>query len=362
MKKCFAIVIFIILIGTCIIPVIAQNIKKALLESIGNWLYVGGSGPGNYSRIKDAIDNASDGDTVFVYDDSSPYFEQLKINKSISLLGEKKETTVIDSNNTGTTITLYYNEIRISGFTIQNSGLRHASGIFAGEFFSKITVDNVIIQNHDMGIRFNYITDLFLHDNVFRTNKHGIYLNYCTRGTITRNIIMNNEEGIVSFSEFICISFNLFHDNVQAVSLSEDYYAIVFNNVFENNIGGLELGGSWSTIQKNSFKNNSIGLHINDGVRYKIIRNNFIDNENSCSFSYSALVKIMCLFFGIFRLNKFRGNYWSDHNSSSPRKINGTIHINIFYWYGHFLYSYSIYYKWYTYDLFPAKEPFNIGV
>jgi len=30
-------------------------------------LYVGGSGPGNYTKIQDAIDDASYGDTVFVY-------------------------------------------------------------------------------------------------------------------------------------------------------------------------------------------------------------------------------------------------------------------------------------------------------
>ena len=30
-------------------------------------LYVGGSGPGNFSKIQDAVDNTSDGDIVFVY-------------------------------------------------------------------------------------------------------------------------------------------------------------------------------------------------------------------------------------------------------------------------------------------------------
>jgi hypothetical protein len=45
-------------------------------------LYVGGTGEGNYSRIQDAIDDAVDGDTVFVYDDSSPYYEHIRINKS----------------------------------------------------------------------------------------------------------------------------------------------------------------------------------------------------------------------------------------------------------------------------------------
>ena len=58
--------------------------------SFGNILYVGGNGTGNYSKIQDAIDNATDGDTVFVYDDSSPYYENLVINTSIELIGENE--------------------------------------------------------------------------------------------------------------------------------------------------------------------------------------------------------------------------------------------------------------------------------
>ena len=64
--------------------------------SSGHWLYVGGRGPGNYTKIQDAINDSSDGDTVFVFDDSAPYFESLIINKSITLLGENQNTTIID--------------------------------------------------------------------------------------------------------------------------------------------------------------------------------------------------------------------------------------------------------------------------
>jgi hypothetical protein len=63
--------------------------------SKGKTLYVGGSGPGNYTKIQDAIDDASDGDTVFVYDDSSPYYKNMVIDKKINLTGEHRETTVI---------------------------------------------------------------------------------------------------------------------------------------------------------------------------------------------------------------------------------------------------------------------------
>ena len=53
----------------------------------GHVLYVGGSGPGNFSKIQDAVDNASPGDTVFVYDDSSPYKENVTVSKSIIVQG-----------------------------------------------------------------------------------------------------------------------------------------------------------------------------------------------------------------------------------------------------------------------------------
>ena len=63
----------------------------------GNILNVGGSGEGNYTRIQDAYDNASDGDTIFVFNDSSPYFEDLNIEKSLTFIGEDKYSTVIDN-------------------------------------------------------------------------------------------------------------------------------------------------------------------------------------------------------------------------------------------------------------------------
>jgi len=82
-------------------------------------LYVGGNGTGNYTTIQEAINDANSGDTVFVYDDSSPYKENVIVNRSINFIGEDKDTTVIDANETG----------------------KHAI---------KITVDNVTSQNYLM--------------------------------------------------------------------------------------------------------------------------------------------------------------------------------------------------------------------
>ncbi len=96
LNRCLAVGIIFLFVGTAIIPIGGLNIEKSSSTSRGHWLYVGGSGPGNYTTIQDAVDNASDGDTVFVHDDSSPYVESVWINKAIRLLGENRNTTVIE--------------------------------------------------------------------------------------------------------------------------------------------------------------------------------------------------------------------------------------------------------------------------
>ena len=51
----------------------------------GKTLYVGGDGPGNYSAIQNAINDANIGDTIFVY--SGVYFENIVVDISITLIG-----------------------------------------------------------------------------------------------------------------------------------------------------------------------------------------------------------------------------------------------------------------------------------
>ena len=95
MKKLLVVGIIILLFGMSI-PSTGINIDTTSTASFnGNILYVGGSGPGNYSMIQEAINNASGGDTVFVFDDSSPYNEQVVVNSSIDLIGENRNTTII---------------------------------------------------------------------------------------------------------------------------------------------------------------------------------------------------------------------------------------------------------------------------
>jgi len=67
--------------------------------------YVGGTGLENYSKIQDAIDNSSEGDTIFVY--NGTYQESLVISWSIRLIGENRGLVVIDGGNKTDTIAVW---------------------------------------------------------------------------------------------------------------------------------------------------------------------------------------------------------------------------------------------------------------
>jgi hypothetical protein len=128
MKKLLAIGIILLFIGINIIPATSQELEKPPQLSFGGkWWYVGGSGPGNYSIIQDAVDNASDGDTVFVYDYSSPYRENILIDKNLKVVGENRNTTIIISDNHSEAVNITGAGVILSNFTfrVEDGNINH---------------------------------------------------------------------------------------------------------------------------------------------------------------------------------------------------------------------------------------------
>ena len=86
-NKTLVIGILFLFIGICANPSFGAIVERESNNPIinSNTLYVGGTGEGNYSNIQDAIDNASDGDIVFVYSGVYWIDDYININKSIKL-------------------------------------------------------------------------------------------------------------------------------------------------------------------------------------------------------------------------------------------------------------------------------------
>ena len=175
-KKGLAFAVIFLFICMSITPSSAfDNVKKSSTPvSNGNTLYVGGSGPGNYSSIQSAVNDANPGDTVFVYNDSSPYYENVVVNKSINLIGEDRNTTIIDKEDNDYAVSIWanVNNALITGFTI--------TGNYPRPLYSY----------HGIGIGGDYNTII---GNKIVFNDYGIYLGTdANNNVITDNIIVHN--------------------------------------------------------------------------------------------------------------------------------------------------------------------------
>ena len=77
----------------------------------------------NYTTIQEAI-NANEtlnGNTILVEDGT--YYEHVVVNKSLTLVGENRDSTIVDGNGTGPAFTLNANNVSLISFTATNAGL-----------------------------------------------------------------------------------------------------------------------------------------------------------------------------------------------------------------------------------------------
>lgn len=168
----------------------------------GNTLYVGGAGPNNYSKIQDAINDALDGDTVFVFDELAPYHEYIVINKSINVLGEEKTTTIINgSGEIKEVVSITADHVTISGFTITNYG---KEAILVRANYTNIThniLGSYIYGWSGYGIRLFYANHSLIEDNEISWVFDSINVHYSHNNTIRKNHLSSSNINGIWFAE-----------------------------------------------------------------------------------------------------------------------------------------------------------------
>jgi len=272
------IIFFIIL--SAIAPSSYGNVIKTInSRNESNILYVGGIGPGNYTKIQDAIDNSSINNTVFVYDDSSPYYENVVIDKSISLIGEDRNTTVIDGSGNSDVVKTTADSVLLSFFTIQNSGNNHTdAGIHIFSDYNIIRGNNIF--HNDEGIFIQNSNNTLITSNNMSSNDYGLWLSdQSSNNTVISNIFNYNVwRGIyIDESGYNIFSNNDISDNGNGIYLIKSDNNYLINNIITNNWYGIDLISSCSnSILNNTFLNDD--LYVFDSYQNKIF-NNTVDNK-----------------------------------------------------------------------------------
>ena len=242
-RKILVIMVLIIFVGAGVIPSTIGTIEKQITFSKSK----------SQGYIQGLIDNASDGDTIYI--PSGIYYENIIINKSISLIGEDKNTTIIDGSEIGDVVTVTADWVNVSGFTIKNSSSEYpyVKAININSNFNRIN-DNII---------FSY---------------YGIWIEEDSNSnTIIYNTLITEDRGLDVRGNTNLIKDNIINNNSFVGLRIGGYNNIVKNNIVSDNSMGIHVFYS-NTIDGNNISNNDIGIRIHF---FTNVTNNIISNNNN---------------------------------------------------------------------------------
>jgi len=311
--------------------------------------------PDDFLSVFDAVEAASEGDTIYVksgtYD--CPINQTLVIDKSLSLIGEDKNFTVLyffpplvehdipfsitPVLGRDSPIRIFANNVTLSGFTIDTVGYRN---MVKPEITG--TGNNIRIVDN------NILTGVYLksgsHQTVTENNITGMLRANGSHQTITDNIVTKGIEGGGSYSNItnnvvttagadisVSGSFNIVQNNTltggsNVLRVSGDRNIIANNNataamsvggsenIFHGNTitGNLALVGNNNTFYANYIQGIVMGNRIKDAANNTFYHNNFFVNN------------LPHLGEGVLGSNFFdngkEGNYWSNYNDSDNNR------------------------------------------
>ncbi len=208
-KPLLALLLFALVFSLPLFSTMGKEEGKFIGAGNGRTLYVGGDGPGNYSTIQEALSHAKDGDTIFVY---SGYYKtkgyMISIFKSIRLLGEDRDTTIIDNDNTP--LAIQADGVRIENFTIKNGGV------------------------YNDGLQVNYVENIFIHNCTVSNSYIGINVQGSSNVEISHCSLFSNNESIsISYSSHIRVKNCISHSNKRGLKISNSVDSSVHNCDFK---------------------------------------------------------------------------------------------------------------------------------
>ncbi|MCJ2556757.1 MAG: right-handed parallel beta-helix repeat-containing protein [Candidatus Thermoplasmatota archaeon] len=310
-------------------------------------LYVGGGGPGNHTTIQAAIDAANPGDTVYVF--NGTYFENVVVNKTMSLIGESRDATIIDGGGTTRTAHLLASWVNISGFTFTGGGGFLDAGVEL-DYAHNCNVSGNNVSGNGFGIALHRSDNNTFADNMLHSNfvNIALYVIYSTNATIIHNTMSENGiyldgESLEHWNSHTIDTTNTvdgdpvyYWKDVVGGTVPSDAAQVILANCSDWLVEGLnvdntsvaiQLGfSSNNTIANNTAVRNQVGVVISDSRKNVVTGNNVSDNYYGIHLPFSDNNTV---FHNIF-INNTRhvitsgpnrwdngypsgGNYWGDY-------------------------------------------------
>jgi parallel beta-helix repeat protein len=303
----------------------------------------------NFTRINEAINSASPGDTLRVQ--SGIYKENVNISKTIVLLGQDTGSgrPIIDADWNGSALSLFADGIAVEGFNLTNSqgswveilagievnsnhnliknnlAFNNENGILINGRDNNIQGNNA--SNNIYGIRAKNTDNNTIIDNIMRNNNYSLFLLDSNNNTIQRNQVINNEFGILinqsignnlKQNQMIgnSYSFGSHGDNrVDTTNLADGkpvYYLVGSSNREINSTSNAATVSCINcrnlAIKGLDLKNNFYGIYLENTSRAVIEGNNFSNNRIGVALVNSYY-------------NSLRANYATDNKEGFELRV-----------------------------------------
>jgi branched-chain amino acid transport system substrate-binding protein len=282
-----------------------------------------------YATIQEAINSLEtlEGDAIMAFEGT--HYENVVLNKSISLIGRGVHNTTIDANDAGPAIRIAANNANVSGFTLRNSATA-GSGILVDGSISCNVSDNILTDDY-YGIRIVNSMGSTISNNNVLNNVYGIVIDSSSTNTLDNNIIEDNQfnfgirgsdtdhfNNVISESNLIdgkpiryvreesdtiydlstnagalclidCDNVTVkdltISKNVDAIFLWNTTNSNILNCTFSSSENGIYLqgGSSHNTIADNIIINNYRGIYIDSSSNNAVHHNCLIDNSIQAS-------------------------------------------------------------------------------
>ena len=223
---------------------------------------------GSDSTITRALESAGDGDTILIKEGT--YRERLKIEKSLTLIGEGNP--IVDGGGVGNVIELMAAKTTIRGLTIRNSGNLLAKGS-AGVMIQKAadaTIETNLFQDVLFGIQVRHSPNSIIRDNTF----HGKDLDLPRRGDLIR----------VWYSDGTLVEKNNVFNGRDIVIWYSDDITVLSNEIHNGRYGLHFMYCDNTRVEDNHLVGNSVGAYLMYSYRFQIYRNWFVDNHGASGY------------------------------------------------------------------------------
>jgi parallel beta-helix repeat protein len=300
----------------CLLYVSALGGSEISAKASPSTLVVDGNATGAFKTIQQAVNHADSGDIIRVH--NGTYYEQVFINKSISLFGSGANSTIIDGNRTGDVVSILADDVIMEGFTVRRSQIYPSYAGIRVEGSSRVLIRQDKVVNSYRGIAFYSSSNDSVVDCVVSNNSVDGLGFFSSRS----NVVSGN---VVSYNFVNGIAF-----------YSSDNNTLLSNTVLYNSIDGI----TFSSCNNNLISGNIISFNSNDGITLSSCSDNKISGNTLSSNSLRGLTLFLSgnnlIYHNNFRnayqvsadstsVSKWNyereGNYWSDYRG---RNLNGT--------------------------------------